>query len=225
MNQIIIDNRHKIDTACQLCFRALDKYSKAMDAFQEEKHKIEAQPYVQEEQERLIAQAADKLHNTVSAYCVQIKNAVATIRDASSEMAEQLDIGEELQNALSVVKALGDKMPASIGTDLAEMFKGQRNALLMLKAAFSAAGIYTATAVFDELIANASRNLIELEAQTDRLAESTGTDMLAAYRLGQALEALAESMGVDLTQRFGDIVFDVEKMRTAATRAAMGLPV
>ena len=65
MNQVVIDNRKKIAAAVTSCFRALDSYHKAVEAFGVEKQRIASMPYIQTEQERLVNQAADKLRNAV----------------------------------------------------------------------------------------------------------------------------------------------------------------
>lgn len=221
MNQIIIDNRHKIDTACQLCFYALDKYHKAVEAFQKEKSRIAALPYVQSEQERLVNQAAESLAKTVQAHYEEIKHNLEDIRTAAGAMENLLDVGQDLQNALSVVKALGSAMPEDTRHELVEQFKGQYKALIILKAAYLAASI-SAAYYFDGLLFKSADVLDELDDMAYRIAVQPGGNMLAAITFGRKLEKFAVSMGVDLTRKYWDIVDDSSAI-DAQIRAAAGL--
>ena len=222
MNQIIIDNRHKIDTAFQSCFHTLDKYHKAVRAFNEEKRRIAATPYIQQEQERMVNRAAETLNGTVNGYYEEISRNLKEIRSAANEMENLMDIGADLQNALSVVKALGDDMPSETRLNLVEQFKGQRQALVILKAAFVTAGVSAAERYFDGLIFNVSSALDDLDDRAYRIVVQPGTNMVVAVSFGRGLEKFAENMGVELTKKFGDIV-DTSDAFNAQLRAAMGL--
>ena len=105
---------------------------------------------------------------------------------------------------------------------MVDQFKGQRQALIILKAAYEAAGIAAET-YFEGLILNASAALDRLEEQAIHIPTSTGTNMLAVFGFGRALETFAKSICVELTKSLDDIV-DTESMRSGATRVAMGLP-
>lgn len=221
MNQIIIDNRHKIDTACQLCFYALDKYHKACQTFNEEKRRIAATPYIQQEQERMVNKAAETLSNAANGHYTEIKKNLDVIREAANEMEGLLDIGEDLQNALSVVKALGADMPSETRLGLVDQFKGQRQALIVLKAAYASAGI-AAEPYFEGLIFRVSGVLDELDDRAHRITGQPGENMLVAVSFGRELEKFAVSMGVELTKRFEDIV-DASDALNRQMRAVMGL--
>lgn len=221
MNQIIVDNRHKINTACQICFFALDKYHKAVNAFNEEKRRIAATPYIQQEQERMVNQASDALKNSAQGYYEEIKRNLDTIRAAAGEMENMMDIGEDLQNALSVIKALGGSLPGETRIKLVEQFKGQRQALSLLKAAYESAGI-TSQPYFQNLILNTAKELDALDDKAYRMVVAPGENMMIAVNFGRDLEKFAESLGVDLTKKFGEIV-DTSDALNAQLRAAMGL--
>lgn len=221
MNQIIIDNRHKIDSACQICFYALDKYHKACQAFNEEKRRIAASPYIQQEQERMVNRAAEALSNTVNGYYAEIKSNLDMIREAANEMEGLLDIGEDLQNALSVVKTLGAGMPSETRLGLVDQFKGQRQALIVLKSAYDSVGI-AAEPYFEGLIFNASGVMDELDDRAYRITGQPGTNLMVAVSFGRELEKFAVSMGVELTKSFGDIV-DTSNALNEQLRAVMGL--
>lgn len=221
MNQIIVDNRHKIDTACQSCFYTLDKYHKAVNAFNEEKRQIAATPYIQQEQERMVSKAADTLKNNVQGFYEDIQRNLDVIRTAAEEMDQLLDLGEDLQNALSVVKTLGSALPGETRIKLVEQFKGQRQALSLLKAAYASVGI-AAEAYFQGVIRNSASELQELNDMASRMVSAPGENMMVAVTFGSNLEKFAETMGVDLTKKFREIV-DTSDALNAQLRAVMGL--
>ena len=221
MNQIIIDNRHKIGAVCQLCFYELDKYNKAVEAFHAEKHRIAATPYIQQEQERMVARAAEALSNTANGHYTEIKKNLDMIREAANEMEGLLDIGEDLQNALSVVKALGKDVPNETLWALVNQFKGQKQALAILKVAYEAANI-SAEPYFKGLIFNASNELDQLDDMAYRMVVQPGADDMIVIRIGTALEKFALSLGVELTKRFRDIV-DTSDALNRQLRAVAGV--
>ena len=221
MNQIIIDNRHKIDTACQLCFYALDKYNAAVEAFQEEKRRIIATPYIQQEQERMVNQAAEALGKTAQAHYEEIKQNLEAIRTAAGEMENLLDIGEDLQNALSVVKTLGKSLPSETRVGLVDQFKGQRQALTILKSAYESVDI-SAEPYFEGLIFSSSAALDQLDDMAYRIVAQPGTNLLVAVSFGTELEKFAVSLGVGLSKSFSGIV-DTSGALNGQLRAVMGL--
>lgn len=221
MNQIVIDNRHKIDTACRSCFLTLDKYHKAVAAFGEEKHRIAATPYIQQEQERMVNRAAESLNAAAQGFYEDIKHQLDVIRQAAGEMESLLDIGEDLQNALAVVKALGKSLPGETRIRLVDQFKGQIQALTILKAAYEAEGI-TAEPYFKGLIVNTAQTLDDLDDKAYRMTVKPGTNMMVAVNFGSDLEKFAESLGVELTSKFRETA-DVTATLNEQLRAVMGL--
>ena len=222
MNPTVNENRHKIDTACQLCFYKIDEYYKAVSAFNVDKHRIAALvQYSEQEKERQLKAAMESLHNTVQGYYAEIKKNLDVIRTAATEMENLMDIGEDLQNAISVVKALGKALPAESRLKIVEPFKGQRQALTLLKAAYAAEEI-TDKPYFEGLIINVADELDALEDKAYRLTVQPGTDTIVAVNFGSALEKFAAAMGCKLTKKFRDIVDTTEAMN-AQIRAAAGL--
>ena len=221
MNQTITSNRHKIDTACQLCFFALDKYHKAAEAFLEEKRRINASPYIQAEKERMVSRAAESLGGTVRACYEEISRNLADIRGAARAMEDLLDVGADLQNALSVVKTLGSAMPEDTRRRLVEQFRGQYQALTILRAAYEAAGI-SAEVYFKGVLFSSAGLLDELDGMAYRLVVQPSTDTFVAINFGSKLEKFAVSLGVELTQKYRDIV-DASSAIEGQIRAAAGL--
>ena len=222
MNQFINDNQHKIDTACQLCFYTIDKYHQAVNAFNDEKRRIAATPYIQEEKERMVNRAADSLSQTAQSYYDEIKNSLKAIRDAALDMEGTMDVGLDFQNALSVVNALGKNLPVESILNLIEQFKGQRQALVLLKAAMESADVPSAAHYFDNLIFDAASALDNLDDLAYRIMAQPGSDLWAAVRFGSELEKFALNLGVELSKRFRDIV-DTREASNQQLRAVMGL--
>lgn len=221
MNQIIIDNRHKINTACQNCFHALNKYHKAVEAFHEEKRRISASPYIQAVQEQMVSSAAESLAKTAQIQYEEISRNLADIRHAAGAMESLLDVGEALQNALSVVKVLGSAMPEETRRRLVEQFKGQYQALVILKAAYEAVNL-PAEHYFNGLLFSSAGELDELDNMAYRLVIQPGTDVLAEFKFGSKLEKFVVSLGVDLSPKYRDVV-DISNAMNEQIRVAAGL--
>ena len=169
----------------------------------------------------MVNQASDALKNSAQGSYEEIKRNLDTIRAAAGEMESLMDIGEDLQNALSVVKALGASLPGESRIKLVEQFKGQRQALSLLKAAYESAGI-TAQPYFQGLILNSAKEIDALDDKAYRMVAAPGENVMIAVNFGRDLEKFAESLGVDLTKKFGEIV-DTADALNAQLRAAMGL--
>lgn len=221
MNEIIATNRHKIDNACSLCFFALSKYNDAVQAFHAERRRIDPLPYVQEEKERMANSAVETLGQVAAAQYKEIHDNLESIRAAAGEMEKLLDIGGEFQNALAVVKSLGKALPADVRLSLVEPFKGQKQALSMLKAAYEAEGI-TSEYYFKDLIFDASVQVDKLDEMAYRVAVEAGDNLLVAAAFARELEAFAAALGVELSRRFSDVV-DTDAAVMAQLRTAAGL--
>lgn len=221
MNEIVKDSRHKIDTACTRCFLALDRHGKAVDAFNQERRRIEALPYIQEEKERMVSKAEEALSAAAAAEYGVIHESLEAARTAAGEMDRLLDIGEDFQNTLAVVKTLGKGLPAELRGRLAEPFRGQRQALLLLKAAYEAAEI-DPELYFKGLIFDSSARVDGLDNLAHRLTIQPQGNLLAAVDFAGELEKFAEGMGVELTRRFRDMV-DISGALTDTIRQAAGL--
>lgn len=223
MNPLIIDNRKKIGTAVYNCFTELAKYHQAVISFNEERRRITSSPYIEEEKTRMINKAADALKNSVRGNYEEIIRNLELIRQPAYEMESLMDIGEDLQNALAVVKALGKAMPEESRFKLVEKFKGQKQALSLLKTAFISAEI-ASDPYFGALIFVSADVLDELEQQaysiTTKPAENT--TLVVMVRFGNKLEKFALALGVELQKKFGEMVNTSEALN-GQLRAIMGL--
>ncbi len=224
MNEIVSENRHKIGTACQLCFHAIGRYNRAVDAFYEKKNDINASlVYSQMEKERRINIAEGELSNTANIQYNEISRNLEDIRTAGKKLEELLDLGADLQNALSVIKTLGKATPVDIRLDLVKQFKGQKKALSVLKSAYEVAGL-DANTYFEGVFFDIEHEVAQLDDIAYSIVAQNGPNASAALALGRRLEAYAESVGVELTKRFTDVI-DVSAEHNRNMRAVMGISV
>ena len=141
MNSMIYSGRETIDQAAGRCFQALAAYNETVRAYQNKCREIDPLPFIQEEKERMKAKVAEKMYQDVRGQHETILAELDKIALAAEGMEALLDIGEDLQNALTVVKSLGAAMPSNLRFSLVVPFKGQKMALEILKAAYEAGGI------------------------------------------------------------------------------------
>lgn len=221
MNQIVIDNRQKIASACSRCFSALDGYARACNDFRAEQKRIEPLPYIQEEKERMVSDAAKTLESVASSQYEEIRKALEDIKVAAVEMADILDIGQDFQNALSVVKQMGTDLPFEVRSALIAPFKGQKHALEILKAAYDAADL-SPELYFKGLIFAPESRISALDDDAFRITVQPGDNLLVAATFAQGLESLADDLGVELSTRFKDMT-DLSTAYTAAIYKACGV--
>ena len=220
MNQIITSNRQKISTHINNCFSALGKYLKAVDAFHQERNRITGLPFIQEEKERMVAKAAQSLAENAQTQYTAISGELKGIGAAAAEMEQLLDIGQDLQNALAVVK-YGSAIPVATRLQLVDTFRGQPQALTILKAAFEAAGL-DPEHYFKGLIFKADDQVQRLDELAYQIVVQPGENALVAVNFSNELEKFAASIGAELTARFSDMT-DATEVFNAAYRSAFGL--
>ena len=221
MNSMIYSGRETIDQAAGRCFKALAAYNETVRAYQNECREIDPLPFIQEEKERMKAKAAEKMYQDVRRQHETILAELDKIALAAEGMETLLDIGEDLQNALAVVKSLGAAMPSNLRFSLVVPFKGQKMALEILKAAYEAGGI-DAEPYFKGLIFDADSRIGSLKESAMRLALQPGESLLTAHTFAGELEDFAKAMGVELSTKYGDLV-DAQGAMMEQVRAAAGL--
>ena len=221
MNSMIYSGRETIDQAAGRCFKVLAAYNETVRAYQNECREIDPLPFIQEEKERMKAKAAEKMYQDVRGQHETILAELDKIALAAEGMETLLDIGEDLQNALAVVKPLGAAMPSNLRFSLVVPFKGQKMALEILKAAYEAGNI-DAEPYFKGLIFDADSRIGSLKESAMRLALQPGESLLAAHTFAGELEGFAKAMGVELSTKYADLV-DAQGAMMEQVRAAAGL--
>lgn len=221
MNRIVIDNRHKIDTACQLVFSQLGRYDAAVDTFRAEKLRIKPLPYIEQEKEKMVNKAAAALAQSANQSYAEIHAQLEIIGVAAGEMENLLDLGEDLQNALSVVKHLSKELPSDIRFSLVEQFKGQKKALEILKSAYEASGI-DSQPYFKGLIFDTDSYIEKLDSSAYTISIQPEAGMLKVSAFAKEIETFADLMGVELSKKASDW-YDTSKYYEAELRAAFGV--
>lgn len=221
MNQTVIENRKKISSACASCFTALEKYAEACNAFKAEKERISTLLYIEEEKERMVNKAAENLRTAAEAQYTEISRNLEDIKAASEEMAGILDIGEEFQNTLSVIKTIGHDLPVEARFSLVSPFKGQKQVLEILQAAYSAAGLDTEP-YFKGLIFDPKSRMDGLAESAYRIVLQPSDSLLSAAAFARSLEAFADDTGAELPSRFNDLT-DLSSIYMDAVYAAAGI--
>lgn len=202
MNQIIIDKKHAIGTACTLCLYSVDKYCAAINRLREKKEEIEHTEWMaQDYREKMINQEIEKTQNTVNQLYEEIRKQIDIIEENSMDLEEFLSIDDgELQGALLAVQTMGKDMPDEIRRSLVEKFRGQQKPLAILKSSFDKAGI--STKYFDELIFSADSRIGELDNLAWKLTVQPGKDIMVANAFARSIEKFAVDLGVTLGRQW-----------------------
>lgn len=223
MNEVVKDKRHEIDTACASCFYTLNKYVGRVKAYQTEQDKIN-RTYNQEIAGGEIDRIASNLRTEAEKFYTEVESYLSTIKNAALEMENLFDTGDNLQGALSVVKTLGDKAPSYTRFRLVNEFKGQKQALLILQAAFEASGIdpkpYFKGRILD---VETSIQGLQEEAYGMIIPPYGSGSIMAAADFAAHLERFVDALGVDLAKKFQDIT-DISGAYMDRLRASAGLP-
>ena len=220
MNDTVLENRKKIATRCKLCLYALGEYKKAVDAFQQERKRIDALPYIQEEKERLLSDAAQILSESATAQYEKIKGELDEVRGFAIEMEDDLSLDNDLMNAAALFK-LGRNLSTETVKRLVEQFRGQKQGLLILKAAGEDAGLDTEF-YFKDMIFDAETRVNKLDELAYRITVQPHNNMMAAVDFANEMNKFAKDFGVDLPERLSDFV-DLSGAFNDALRAAAGL--
>lgn len=216
MNQIITDNRHKIDTACQLCFRQLMEYCEKSKAYKQEMAKIAASPYIQEEKERQYAAVQAKIGEQVNPIHEEVRSGIDTIHQAAAAIAEiPIDTVD-----LAAIGTLTGLMGGSLSTnsqaelsdallEYADKLRGQPKALSIVKVAMERVGLEDPRQLKDKhgnnLIFSVNERISKLERMADHLLNAT-PNLMYAFDLARELEIFADNMGVQLKESLKEMV-------------------
>lgn len=214
------ENRNKIATAVELCFYQLEKYNRAHNDYAEELRKIDASPYNQMMQGNMRKTAEEAFCAQAKAVYDEMHNQFEVMRIAAREMAATLDIGDEFQNTLATVSALGENLPAEVRRALIQPFKGEMHMLQLLKSSFATSGL--STAYFDELIRDPDKTIDDLDDAALALVMQPGDGVMRMLDVGKSLEKFAANEGAELKHKLSDIV-DTSNALNAYLRAAAGL--
>ncbi|WP_294457122.1 hypothetical protein [uncultured Allofournierella sp.] len=214
-------NQKTIKDGAQSIFSELALFSNAVTDFQKKAREIAKEEYLTEE--GIAAKT-----NEAKAYLVKragelstsISLSLATIRKATMAMEESFVISPELQAAITLTSAAGEKLDTSARDRMWKQFIGDNNALRSLKALFDSKGMYTKE--MEKYIFNAEDQCNDLESSALDFKIQPGTNLNQTVAFGQKLEKFCELEGVELDKPFIQYLnaedysqFYTEQLRTA----------
>lgn len=215
------NNQKAIKDSAQSIFSELALFSNAVTDFQKKAREISKEEYLTNE-------GIEAKTNEAKAYLVKravelsssISLSLATIRKAAMAMEESFVISPELQAAITLTSAAGEKLDTSARDRMWKQFIGDNNALRSLKALFDSKGMYTKE--MEKYIFNAEDQCNDLESSVLDFKIQPGTNLNQTVAFGQKLEKFCELEGVELDKPFIQYLnaedysqFYTEQLRTA----------
>ena len=215
------NSQKTIKDSAQSIFSELALFSNAVTDFQKKAREISKEEYLTNE-------GIEAKTNEAKAYLVKravelstsISLSLATIRKAAMAMEESFVISPELQAAITLTSAAGEKLDTSARDRMWKQFIGDNNALRSLKALFESKGMYTKE--MEKYIFSAEEQCNDLESSALDFKIQPGTNLNQAVTFGQKLEKFCELEGVELDKPFIQYLnaddysqFYTEQLRTA----------
>lgn len=215
------NNQKAIKDSAQSIFSELALFSNAVTDFQKKAREISKEEYLTNE-------GIEAKTNEAKAYLVKravelsssISLSLATIRKAAMAMEESFVISPELQAAITLTSAAGEKLDTSARDRMWKQFIGDNNALRSLKALFESKGMYTKE--MEKYIFSAESWCDDLESSALDFKIQPGTNLNQAVTFGRKLEKFCELEGVELDKPFIQYLnaedysqFYTEQLRTA----------
>lgn len=217
-------NQKTIKDGAQSIFSELALFANAVTDFQKKAREIAKEEYLTEE--GIAAKT-----NEAKAYLVKragelstsISLSLATIRKAAVAMEESFVISPELQAAIALTGAAGEKLDDETRDRMWKQFIGDSNALRSLKALFESKEMYTKE--MEKYIFSAESWCDELESLAIKFKIQPGTNLNQAVNFGRKLEKFCELEGVELDKPFIQYLNaeDYSQFYTEQLRAAFGV--
>ena len=218
------NNQKTIKDSAQSIFSELALFSNAVTDFQKKAREIAKEEYLTNE-------GIEAKTNEAKAYLVKravelstsISLSLATIRKAAMAMEESFVISPELQAAITLTSAAGEKLDTSARDRMWKQFIGDNNALRSLKALFDSKGMYTKE--MEKYIFNAEDQCNDLESSALDFKIQPGTNLNQTVAFGRKLEKFCELEGVELDKPFIQYLNaeDYSQFYTEQLRAAFGV--
>lgn len=218
------NNQKTIKDSAQSIFSELALFSNAVTDFQKKAREIAKEEYLTNE-------GIEAKTNEAKAYLVKravelsssISLSLATIRKAAMAMEESFVISPELQAAITLTSAAGEKLDNSARDRMWKQFIGDNNALRSLKALFESKGMYTKE--MEKYIFSAEEQCNDLESSALDFKIQPGTNLNQTVTFGRKLEKFCELEGVELDKPFIQYLNaeDYSQFYTEQLKAAFGI--
>ena len=204
MNETIKDQQHRIGTAVNSSFYALERIAGHAAAYKAEKAKIDGYTdYTEAARQSMTDRAAATYGNAVAPEIVKLTEQAGIIRDALAVMESTLDTGAELQNALNVAK-LGKALPSAVRFNLFEQFRGQPQQIAVLSAAFEAVDIDPSPYMVP-ISFTADQIGKKLDSAIDAVSAAKAGETFQAWQLSRNLEKMGDRVGADTPRRASEL--------------------
>lgn len=214
------DNQAKLKSYITTIFSILGRQASNIKTYQTEQAK--ALPmYVESVKAELRKKAEIALYQASRAAYDDIQKQLDSVRATALAMESEFEITPDLQAAVTLVNAAGDKLNHETRSNLVKSFVGRKQALIALQSMFISQGIenqeikkfiFSAEVACDELDKNASWIAVQPSRSINQIVD-----------FSKLLEEFAELEGVELSVKISDFV-DTDAYYMGLVKAAVGLP-
>lgn len=189
------NQQNTIKTNAQSIFSELALFSNAVTDFNKKAREIAKDDQLSQlAMEQKTSEARAQLVKRASEVHSSISVSLTSIRKAAVELEEAFAISPELQAAITLISAAGDKLDAEARDRMWKQFIGNKNALLSLKAMFESKGMYTKE--LEKHIISADTWCDQLDDLAFTLKIQPGTNWAQLVSLGRKLEEFCKLEGV-----------------------------
>lgn len=217
------DYQAKLKSDIQRIFSILGKQASNIKAYHDEIAKITPLPYIEQEKEKMRNKAEAALYQASRAVYEDIQKQLDSIRSTAVSMETEFQITPDLQAAIALVSAAGDKMNYETRSNLVKSFVGRKQALIALQSMFIAQGIESpGDGEIARFIFSAEAACDELDKNASWIAVQPGKSMVQIMEFSKLLENFAELEGAELSMKISDFV-DTDAYYMGLARAASGL--
>lgn len=214
------NNQKYLNECIQAIFNTLGRYDRAVKLYGTEKESIVHGPWNNEELERRLSAAASKLQDAAQLCYDGIHKELEGIRKTATAMEQEFALTLELNAAIALVSAVGDKLPWDTRQNLVTSFVGHKQALIALRSIFEAKGVEIKEV--KSYIFDASICCDVLDNAAYQLVAQAGANVGVVFNLVKELETFAKLEGVELSSKF--ISENTDVYMNARLRESFGLP-
>jgi len=214
------DYQEKLKSDIQRIFSILGKQASNIKAYHDEIAKITPLPFIEQEKEKMRNKAEASLYQASRAVYEDIQKQLDSIRSTAISMETEFQITPDLQAAIALVSAAGDKLDYETRNNLVKSFVGRKQALIALQSMFVAQGIENQE--IKRFVFNAEAACDELDKNASWIAVQPGKNMVQIMEFSKLLENFAELEGAELSVKISDFV-DTDAYYMGLARAASGL--
>lgn len=168
------------------------------------------------------AEYAEEFKTLCKGYDEDFQKALDEIKEAELKNNELFDITDnELQTAIQLIKAVDGQIEQETRNNIVNKFKGNKQALIMLKSVYEAYEIDTKYLV--KHIVDIESFIEERKALAHSLVADVNTTTHKMQKICNDLYYLAELLGIPFTEEEKDTGLNLDEYYDKLARSAMGL--